>query len=180
METVGISSDSTVDTTAGENQLLETFTTLKGSLLTRSWSWWWPTWIRARWGSLIRSSPRMALTVERCFNSNLSHLFQKSGIDKLLPEMKMDDFLFSPIGYSMNGITEVAAQKHENLENPQSSGKHRDPSFVTVHVTPQVLVHLCPCVHVSIPAELQLRQLWDKQLLFQHRARLPGFLLFCL
>ena len=81
----------------------------------------------------------MALTVERCFNSNLSHLFQKSGIDKLLPEMKMDDFLFSPIGYSMNGIT--AAQKHENLENSQSSGKHRDPSFVTVHVTPQVLVH---------------------------------------
>ena len=101
----------------------------------------------------------MALTVERCFNSNLSHLFQKSGIDKLLPEMKMDDFLFSPIGYSMNGITEVAAQKHENLENPQSSGKHRDPSFVTIHVTPQVLVHLCPCVHVSIPAELQLRKL---------------------
>ena len=35
---------------------------------------------------------------------DILNLFQKSSIDKLLPEMKMDDFLFSPIGYSMNGI----------------------------------------------------------------------------
>merc|ERR1712222_171244 len=50
---------------------------------------------------------------------------QKSGIDKLLPGMKMDDFLFSPIGYSMNGIME------------ESSEEHKDPSFMTIHVTPQ-------------------------------------------
>ena len=38
------------------------------------------------------------------------NLLQKSGIDKLLPEMKMDDFLFSPIGYSMNGIMKEVAK----------------------------------------------------------------------
>ena len=29
---------------------------------------------------------------------------QKSGIDKLLPHMKIDDYLFNPCGYSMNGV----------------------------------------------------------------------------
>ena len=29
---------------------------------------------------------------------------QKSGIDKLLPHMKIDDYLFDPCGYSMNGV----------------------------------------------------------------------------
>ena len=30
--------------------------------------------------------------------------FQKSGIDLLVPNMKIDDFLFEPCGYSMNGV----------------------------------------------------------------------------
>ena len=29
---------------------------------------------------------------------------QKSGIDQLVPNMKIDDFLFEPCGYSMNGV----------------------------------------------------------------------------
>jgi S-adenosylmethionine decarboxylase len=33
-------------------------------------------------------------------------MVQKSGIDKLIPNMKMDDYLFDPCGYSMNGILE--------------------------------------------------------------------------
>jgi hypothetical protein len=32
-------------------------------------------------------------------------LFQKSGIEKLIPNMMIDDFLFEPCGYSMNGIS---------------------------------------------------------------------------
>ena len=32
---------------------------------------------------------------------------QRSGIDQLLPGMVMDDFLFPPFGYSMNGIMEA-------------------------------------------------------------------------
>ena len=31
-------------------------------------------------------------------------LLQISGIDKILPCMKIDDYLFEPCGYSMNGI----------------------------------------------------------------------------
>ena len=29
---------------------------------------------------------------------------EKSKIDKLVPNMKIDDYLFSPCGYSLNGI----------------------------------------------------------------------------
>lgn len=32
-------------------------------------------------------------------------MFQKSGIDKIIPNMVIDDFLFEPCGYSMNGVT---------------------------------------------------------------------------
>lgn len=41
-----------------------------------------------------------------------------SGIDQLLPEMFIDDFLFEPCGYSMNGINE--------------SGE-----YMTIHITPE-------------------------------------------
>lgn len=34
-------------------------------------------------------------------------LFQKSGIGKLIPEMVIDDYLFEPCGYSMNGIAKL-------------------------------------------------------------------------
>ena len=80
----------------------------------------------------------MASTVGRWYNSTICNLFQKSGIDKLLPEMKMDDFLFSPIGYSMNGIMKEVAQTSQSCTNPQSSEEHKDPNFMTIHVTPQV------------------------------------------
>lgn len=33
-----------------------------------------------------------------------SFLFQESGIDKIIPGMVIDDFLFDPCGYSMNGV----------------------------------------------------------------------------
>ena len=63
-----------------------------------------------------------------------------------MPEMRMDDFLFSPSGYSMNGIMKedlVKIKKLEKLDssgNPESSGKDRDPIFATIHVTPQVQI----------------------------------------
>ena len=58
-----------------------------------------------------------------------------------MPEMRMDDFLFSPSGYSMNGIMkEDMVKKLDSSENLESPGKGRDPSFVTIHVTPQVQI----------------------------------------
>ena len=76
----------------------------------------------------------------------------------------MDDFLFSPIGYSMNGIMEEVAQTSESCANSQSSEEHKDPSFMTIHVTPQVRFAIFhPVFHLSIstpiPAQLQLCQL---------------------
>ncbi|XP_032688113.1 S-adenosylmethionine decarboxylase proenzyme isoform X2 [Odontomachus brunneus] len=43
----------------------------------------------------------------------------KSGIDKLIPEMIIDDFLFEPCGYSMNGVS-----------------KNQD-KYMTIHITPE-------------------------------------------
>lgn len=43
---------------------------------------------------------------------------KESGIDKILPQMVIDDFLFEPCGYSMNGIS-------------------KDGSYMTIHVTPE-------------------------------------------
>lgn len=37
--------------------------------------------------------------------SSAAEATQKSGIDKLIPNMIIDDFLFEPCGYSMNGIS---------------------------------------------------------------------------
>ncbi|KAJ8672840.1 hypothetical protein QAD02_004100 [Eretmocerus hayati] len=42
----------------------------------------------------------------------------KSGIDKLIPNMTIDDFLFEPCGYSMNGVS-------------------KSGSYMTIHITPE-------------------------------------------
>ena len=36
--------------------------------------------------------------------TSLLYLLKKSGIDQLVPNMKIDDYLFEPCGYSMNGV----------------------------------------------------------------------------
>ncbi|XP_029639940.1 S-adenosylmethionine decarboxylase proenzyme 1 isoform X1 [Octopus sinensis] len=51
-------------------------------------------------------------------SSNGSEASQKCGIDKLLPNMLIDDYLFEPCGYSMNGIL---------------PGGY----YITIHVTPE-------------------------------------------
>ncbi|TDG39480.1 hypothetical protein AWZ03_014098 [Drosophila navojoa] len=43
---------------------------------------------------------------------------QHSGIDQILPDMVIDDFLFDPCGYSMNGINEQG-------------------EYMTIHITPE-------------------------------------------
>ncbi|KRT81936.1 hypothetical protein AMK59_5835, partial [Oryctes borbonicus] len=47
-----------------------------------------------------------------------SEATKKSGIDKIIPNMVIDDYLFEPCGYSMNGIT-------------------KSGYYVTIHITPE-------------------------------------------
>lgn len=52
-------------------------------------------------------------------SSSAREATQKSGIDKLFQSMQVDDFLFNPCGYSMNGFL-------------------RTGHYLTIHVTPEV------------------------------------------
>ncbi|KAJ9578565.1 hypothetical protein L9F63_005215 [Diploptera punctata] len=51
-------------------------------------------------------------------SSSAAEATQKSGIEKLIPNMMIDDFLFEPCGYSMNGIS-------------------KNGCYMTIHVTPE-------------------------------------------
>jgi len=50
---------------------------------------------------------------------------EKSGIDQLVPNMKIDDYLFEPCGYSMNGVL---------LNEKEDYGLGE---YVTIHITPE-------------------------------------------
>lgn len=50
--------------------------------------------------------------------SSAKEATEKAGIDKLIPEAVIDDFLFSPCGYSMNGLI-------------------RGGYYMTIHITPE-------------------------------------------
>jgi len=50
---------------------------------------------------------------------------EKSKIDKLVPNMKIDDYLFSPCGYSLNGVL---------LNDTEDYGLGE---YVTIHITPE-------------------------------------------
>ncbi|XP_067118349.1 S-adenosylmethionine decarboxylase proenzyme-like [Centruroides vittatus] len=63
---------------------------------------------------------------------------QKSGIDKLLPGVTIDDFLFNPCGYSMNGLL-------------------KGGYYITIHITPEPL-----CSYVSF--ETNIPQVCNKLL----------------
>merc|ERR1711936_1434414 len=62
---------------------------------------------------------------------------KKSGIDQLLPDMKIDDYLFDPCGYSMNGVLQ---NEHED------SGLGE---YMTIHITPEP-----QCSYVSFESNI--------------------------
>ncbi len=60
-----------------------------------------------KWPSLVAKNGKIFVLLRKMFgriDSWYFIVFQKSGIDKILPCMKIDDYLFDPCGYSMNGI----------------------------------------------------------------------------
>ncbi|XP_076395481.1 S-adenosylmethionine decarboxylase isoform X4 [Megachile rotundata] len=62
--------------------------------------------------------PEVMALFTRDVCSSADEATQKSGIDKLIPNMIIDDFLFEPCGYSMNGVS-------------------KNGNYMTIHITPE-------------------------------------------
>lgn len=62
--------------------------------------------------------PNIMSIFTRDICSSSTEATQKSGIDKLIPSMIIDDFLFEPCGYSMNGVS-------------------KSGNYMTIHITPE-------------------------------------------
>ncbi|KAG6464255.1 S-adenosylmethionine decarboxylase proenzyme [Manduca sexta] len=54
----------------------------------------------------------------RAYSADAAQATKESGIDKIIPGMVIDDFLFDPCGYSMNGVA-------------------KDGCYMTIHITPE-------------------------------------------
>ncbi|KPJ12862.1 S-adenosylmethionine decarboxylase proenzyme [Papilio machaon] len=54
----------------------------------------------------------------RAHSASAHHATKESGIDKIIPGMVIDDYLFDPCGYSMNGVA-------------------KDGCYMTIHITPE-------------------------------------------
>ncbi|KOX68063.1 S-adenosylmethionine decarboxylase proenzyme [Melipona quadrifasciata] len=63
--------------------------------------------------------PEVMALFTRDVCSSADEATQKSGIDKLIPNMIIDDFLFEPCGYSMNGVS-------------------KNGNYMTIHITPEL------------------------------------------
>lgn len=68
---------------------------------------------------MVDLDDKMMSIFTRACSSTAREATQKSGIDRLFQNMQIDDFLFSPCGYSMNGFL-------------------RSGHYVTIHITPEV------------------------------------------
>ncbi|XP_025425868.1 S-adenosylmethionine decarboxylase proenzyme isoform X2 [Sipha flava] len=67
---------------------------------------------------MTQLDPNVMQIFTKQHSANANQATQDSGISKLLPNMKIDDFLFDPCGYSMNGI-------------------EKEGHYMTIHITPQ-------------------------------------------
>lgn len=65
--------------------------------------------------------PEVMAIFTRNVCSSASEATAKSGIEKIIPNMVIDDFLFQPCGYSMNGVSKsvrINDSKHAELPLP--------------------------------------------------------------
>ncbi|KAH8281600.1 hypothetical protein KR054_001760 [Drosophila jambulina] len=62
---------------------------------------------------------------------------KESGIDTILPSMHIDDFLFDPCGYSMNGINDKVLV-HPFPKKIKLNGNYfQQGEYMTIHITPE-------------------------------------------
>jgi len=69
--------------------------------------------------------PEVMQLFHRENSSTAQEARERSGIDQLVPNMKIDDYLFTPCGYSMNGVL---------LNECEDYGLGE---YVTIHITPE-------------------------------------------
>ncbi|KAL1109909.1 hypothetical protein AAG570_014143, partial [Ranatra chinensis] len=62
--------------------------------------------------------PKVMAIFTKDLCSSAKEATKKSGIDSIIPEMKIDDYLFEPCGYSMNGLS-------------------KNGCYMTIHITPE-------------------------------------------
>ncbi|XP_013167125.1 PREDICTED: S-adenosylmethionine decarboxylase proenzyme [Papilio xuthus] len=62
--------------------------------------------------------PAVMSIFTRAHSASAHHATKESGIDKIIPGMVIDDYLFDPCGYSMNGVA-------------------KDGCYMTIHITPE-------------------------------------------
>ncbi|CAH0400733.1 unnamed protein product [Chilo suppressalis] len=73
----------------------------------------------------------------RAASTDATQATKASGIDKIIPGMVIDDFLFDPCGYSMNGVA-------------------KDGCYMTIHITPEPA-----CSYVSFESNVPARNYDD-------------------
>lgn len=84
--------------------------------------------------------PKVMEIFTKAKSANGREATKQSGIDKILPSMKIDDFLFDPCGYSMNGIL-------QNESTDCGLGE-----YMTIHITPEP-----ECSYVSFESNVPLK-----------------------
>ncbi|KAI5750367.1 hypothetical protein M8J76_015143 [Diaphorina citri] len=62
--------------------------------------------------------PKVMQLFTKAQSTSATDATETAGIHKIIPHMKIDDYLFDPCGYSMNGIA-------------------KDGSYMTIHITPE-------------------------------------------
>ncbi|CAG4994677.1 unnamed protein product [Parnassius apollo] len=78
--------------------------------------------------------PEVMSIFTRAHSENAAQATKESGIDKIIPGMLIDDYLFDPCGYSMNGVA-------------------KDGCYMTIHITPERT-----CSYVSFESNVPVRE----------------------
>ncbi|CAG0915338.1 unnamed protein product [Notodromas monacha] len=96
---------------------------------------------------MLKQLPSPCTEIQRV--NQADQTLEKSGISTLIPDVQIDDFLFDPCGYSMNGIMKKKSgistlipdvQIDDFLFDPcgySMNGIMKKGSYMTIHVTPE-------------------------------------------
>ncbi|XP_032232469.2 S-adenosylmethionine decarboxylase proenzyme isoform X2 [Nematostella vectensis] len=86
--------------------------------------------------------------------ANVSEVTKATGIADFIPGAIIDDFLFDPCGYSMNGLFGVSSFENNNITMPDWYPDMSDvgDNYFTIHITPQK-----ECSYVSFETNIRVK-----------------------